>query len=889
MELSKEDKKTCQQIKKLIQSRDTSQIEQAIELANKTANVAVFDELLGDVKYNPRNMNGGKFSNHWKGSGPDEYYFSLAIQGLLNFAPAGSKGQVLRDSIDSLCLQGVSYSGYDRKSTKIYASYLSNFTNLKNLEFDSFFEIIGFEEIFHLNIESLSIRDVENYNSTSDYSRGNGVFPTQIWKFQNLQNIDLELPSNSDDKERLIYHLDFLSELKSLKKLSVIHRTSDSKEFSISGINNLSKLEYINIKAGVKSLEALETMCELKLIEIESHLLENLVELSKSSKLKAIRFNGCKKLKDISKISTTVSIEYIDFGSCESLSDLRPLINFRNLQFLDISDTSVKTLEGLNEAINLRVIDFNGSIVAELDPLIKCEKIALICANSCLKLKSIKGLQNCVNLKAINLVDCSSLLSLEGLENCRELRSIKLSGSGVKNVNPLVNCQKIKDDWKSDPLYTELTEIAKKYFLDLGITRWIPQISLDVYDGASHSIGWQRTQNGLNEIIIQNCPNLESLVGFKNSGIQSVIIGNCPNLKNVDSLSEFNLLQSCDFSDSPALENVKGVVHLPLLERLILGKCVNVKPKPRFLQMDSYEKLHDYLDKFKTDKPKIKISDEKKEINTKLEDLLLANDYAQIDLGLELANTMNDVEIFTVLLQDVKFLKGTIIPNSVFLGNNNTKIYRTYALEGLLSIAPDTIETARLYKSSFTTKTLSGFHFTSLLSISGLTNLVELSIRSTSIKSLSDIQKLVNIEKLILSNNAQLGELSGLKNFKKLKSIEINSCGIINLKNISDLPGISSISINRCDNLNSADGLENMPSLTSIDLSSNPILENIDSLGNLNTLGEISINQCPSIKNIQAITKLNSLQVLNVEGHNFDQIDNISSLTKPILEGLRKK
>jgi hypothetical protein len=84
MELSKEDKKSCQQIKKLIQSRDFTQIEQGIEMAKLTASVAIFDELLGDVKYGNT-----LFSNHWTGSGPDEYYYSLAIQGLLNFAPTG--------------------------------------------------------------------------------------------------------------------------------------------------------------------------------------------------------------------------------------------------------------------------------------------------------------------------------------------------------------------------------------------------------------------------------------------------------------------------------------------------------------------------------------------------------------------------------------------------------------------------------------------------------------------------------------------------------------------------------------------------------------------------------------------------------------------------------
>ena len=885
MELSKENKKTCQQIKKLIQSRDTGQIAQAIELAKKTASVAVFDELLGDVNYNNR----AKFSNHWKGTGPDEYYFSLAIQGLINFAPEGSKGQLMRDSFDTLRLEGITYNGSNRQSTKIYACFLTNFTNLRKLEFDSFYEIIGLEEIFHLNIESLSISNVEDYNATSANYRGNGIFPIQKWKFKNLQDVDIQLPNNRQDKKGLIYNLDFLSELNSLKKLKVTNWTYDSEEFSVSGIKNLTKIEYLNIEAGIKSLEALENLCELKLLKIKSDLLENLNGLSNASKLLAINFYGCEKLKDISKISNSTAIEYIDLGSCKSLSDLKSLGKLNKLQFLDISNTSVKTLEGVNEAINLRAINLQGSFVTDFDPLIKCEKIAFVDGKSCLKLKSVRGLQKCANLKAINLVECSSLLSLEGLENCKELNIVQLSGSGVKNVQPLMYCLKIENNERwSDSLHVELTEKLKKYFSDLGITTWMPLFSLSF----GFSGGWTPSQGkhfNLNQFIIQNCPNLESMEGLKNAGIQYLYISNCSNLKNVDSLSEFNLLQVCDFSDSPALENVKGVVHLPLLEQLILGKCVNVKPKPRFLQMDSFEKLHDYLEKFKTGKPKIKISDEKKEINKKLEDLLLANDYAQIDLGLDLANTINDAEIFNALLQDVKFLKGTIIPNSVFLVNNNTKIYRTYALEGLLSIAPDSIETARIYKSSFTTKDLSGDRFSNLLSISGLTNLVELSIRNTSIKSLSDIQKLVNIEKLILFNNSHLSDLSGLKECKKLKSIEINSCGIVNLKNISTLPSLSSITVNQCDNLSSADGLENLTSLTSIDLSSNPMLENIDSLGNLNTLGEISLNNCPSIKNIQAITKLNALHVLNVEGHNFERIDNISSLTKPILEGLRKK
>jgi hypothetical protein len=67
------------------------------------------------------------------------------------------------------------------------------------------------------------------------------------------------------------------------------------------------------------------------------------------------------------------------------------------------------------------------------------------------------------------------------------------------------------------------------------------------------------------------------------------------------------------------------------------------------------------------------------------------------------------------------------------------------------------------------------------------------------------------------------------------------------------------------------------------------MLENIESLGNLNTLVEISINQCPKIRNIQALTRLSELQVLNLQGHNLERIDDIALLIKPVLQGLRKK
>ena len=110
----------------------------------------------------------------------------------------------------------------------------------------------------------------------------------------------------------------------------------------------------------------------------------------------------------------------------------------------------------------------------------------------------------------------------------------------------------------------------------------------------------------MNEFQITECPNLESVEGLKNSGIQLLVINSCPNIKNIDYLSEFSLLQCCDFTDCANLESVESLSSLTLMDRLILKKCYKVKPKPRFLLMDSFEKINEYLSKFKKDTSEVK-------------------------------------------------------------------------------------------------------------------------------------------------------------------------------------------------------------------------------------------------------------------------------------------
>jgi len=892
MELSKEDKKLVQNIKKLFLLRDLNSIEEGINLAQQAENPYIFDELIGEVKFQSNS-----FINDWKGTGIDKYYFSVALLGLINYAPQGSKGQIYRDTFKSIRISGFNnHYGYGITSPeKIYAKYLSNFSNLKSLDLQRFDEMIGLNEIYHLKLEELQISGFNPSNDDKVNMEKSGFPETnQKWGFKHLQSLILDLPSDPKFPKSMVQNLDFLSEIISLKSLEVkviLPYSSDNgklTEFSILGLEKLVDLEYLRIAANVKSIVPLTDMKALKYLKIESKLLTN-TDGIKSTMLEMATFFNCISLEDIAGISNAINLEYLYFNSSEKLEDLKPLSANRKLQILELNGTSVKTLEGLENAENLIALGLSKTPILNLDAIINLSKIKYIDARTCEKLKSLNGLQNSLNLKEIDCSGCISLGGLEGLDNCKDLVSIYIDNTKIKNLSPLINCSKIFQNGKGVGDVQEFKKIEEKFSV---ISTNIKNLHTftGFYFGIEDDDLLNRSWNdpAISEFSIDNCPNLESIEGIKNAGVQLLKISNCPKIKKVDYLSEFSNLQCCDFSDCIELESVEILANLSKMERLFLRNCDKVKPKPRFTVMDSIEKLNDYLSKFRKNIPKVEISKEKKDINDKLLALLLSDDYAQINLGLELANSISDYDIFNYLLQGVQIFNNLPVTNSIFLGNNRNKDFRAYALEGLLCIAPKEIEIAQRYRNGIIDLNIQGFHITSLLTISGMENLSSLIIQSTKISVLSDTNKLQKLEKLIISNNSDLKDLSGLKELKKLKSIEISDCGITDLNDLADLINLVELKITSCQNLTTTNGMINLPALERIELDSNLALENIDSLGNMSKLIDISLNDCPGINNIKSLVNLPVLKVLRLNRHNLKSSDDISQLMKPLTEGLRK-
>ena len=146
-----------------------------------------------------------------------------------------------------------------------------------------------------------------------------------------------------------------------------------------------------------------------------------------------------------------------------------------------------------------------------------------------------------------------------------------------------------------------------------------------------------------------------------------------------------------------------------------------------------------------------------------------------------------------------------------------------------------------------------------------------------------------NLKTLLFNDNSELKNLSGIEGLDNLELLGMRNCkSLTDLSHVSGFKKLSGVQVNNCG-VNSTNGLKDLPSLKNVNLNDNPQLENIDEIGQIGSLEIVTISGCPNIKSLDSLTKLANLSFLRVDKHNLQNTEGISSLIKPIMEGLRKE
>jgi Leucine-rich repeat (LRR) protein len=191
---------------------------------------------------------------------------------------------------------------------------------------------------------------------------------------------------------------------------------------------------------------------------------------------------GCVALRELSLHGTQVTNEIfaglgpllarlhkLDLSKCKRLKAISNLAPATSLRELNLADSKVTDLRGLEELVALETLDVTGISITDLSILRQCHRLVTLSAKG-----DITALESIIQAASPSLVDCrlhidrpvsaldsrslsclrrSTVLkfhdldnaSLQGLEEIPSLEHLDLFGAGVDDVRSLAGCRALKE------------------------------------------------------------------------------------------------------------------------------------------------------------------------------------------------------------------------------------------------------------------------------------------------------------------------------------------------------------------------------------------------------------------------------------------------------------
>lgn len=401
--ITRDIKKHYQQLKKLLLARDTTLVDQGVELAVSLGEVGIFNGLLDGVTYekNLRRASyhvegggtpGGMFKPNevFEVTGPAAPYRDRALLGLMFHAPEGcTTAHALRAEVTRLELDGTTAS---RKRTPVDLAPLTMFSKLTELT------VTSAETLEH---------------------------PETLGALTGLEYLSF-LYSSVGSLKDLRGH----PSLKSLYSMS--HWSAAGRV--LEGLENMPKLASVVISGGampgtsaLQNLPALTTfrargMQQLDELHFRGCPRLTTLELTSAQSLRVLDITGCAEL-------TELTVNYCP--SIQSLRGLRGLAKLRNLVVTSATalPLTVAELEGLDGLRSLTLTSCAGlKDVAVLAGIGSLERLQL---SYCANLEDVSALAALPNLRVLDLQGCQKLKDLSALAGMTQLKQLMLRHSGV--------------------------------------------------------------------------------------------------------------------------------------------------------------------------------------------------------------------------------------------------------------------------------------------------------------------------------------------------------------------------------------------------------------------------------------------------------------------------
>lgn len=256
-------------------------------------------------------------------------------------------------------------------------------------------------------------------------------------------------------------------------------------------------------------------------------------------------------------------------------------------------------------------------------------------------------------------------------------------------------------------------------------------------------------------------------------------------------------------------------------------------------------------------------------------------DYTQVNGALNIGPMSGDSDIRDLSpLSKLNVVGGSLVISGTLITN----------LDGLSNL--------RLVRSTFLIASNS-----ELLNVDGLSWLEELDTRLEirNNPKLQNIDGLANLKKinslLRIRDCPQLDNLDGLHNLEEANFLNLELLNIPDLKGLSNLRKINTLTIQECHQLSNLQGLSQLDSvIVEFDIVSNDNLFNLEGLSKLSFIENLSLSKNPRLKNLAGMPTLqrinNGLVIFendslpNLEGLAIEELGLLYITENPLLESL---
>ncbi|MCT8977938.1 cell wall-binding repeat-containing protein [Clostridium sp. CX1] len=210
--------------------------------------------------------------------------------------------------------------------------------------------------------------------------------------------------------------------------------TEDYKKIrDITGIENLTNLEELELINNEVNTSSLKNLTKLKSLNLLSNQISDISFLEGLTNLNNLDLS-CNKITDISALNglTNLNRLSLEFNTINDISTLKGLTNLKELKLSSNKINDITSLRGLSNLEYLYLSNNDISDISSLKELTSLKSIGL----GTNKISDISGLKQLTNLSAIDL-DENNISDINALKGLTKLSNVYLNNNKIKDISPL--------------------------------------------------------------------------------------------------------------------------------------------------------------------------------------------------------------------------------------------------------------------------------------------------------------------------------------------------------------------------------------------------------------------------------------------------------------------